>query len=450
MIFILTLIGLVLLGLSTAVILGIGYSIYIYSIEAYISYFIIFLSFITVGILGIIWIVYIFIFIENKGSLLKLSNIKIFKGFKNIIGEGKNVRRILLTLFILIVVGTIGSVFSGIYMIPKLSKSVDKKIENINLIENQILKTSKDIQNLNLNFNTHDYEVEIRKSLDNNTYIKECEDATSYINIDGYYDKLSKSLSIRVYNHDKPLNNLSFKNGIEDFLVKKTIKDNYLKKVIIEVPNKVNININSLGKTGNSKINIKDKDTLLDKFILKDVNSNIKIPYFNSLKEINIKDSGDIRLDLRSIINAEKIEIKGLNIKLYSGGSISDYDLDNIPKCINIAGENIEITSFIPLGETSNIYSKNWLYLQMPFDDYGLYGGIIGLKSIDTKPNTNEIQNEDLITLINTNFSLKNNTYVGNYSKNKESKYKMNVTLSEGVIINSLYNIIEGIVLGYE
>ena len=443
MIFIFALIGLILLGLSITVILGIGYSIHIYSIESYISYFFIFLSFISFGILTIIWVVYIDLLIESKSFLLRLRYLKFFN---NVVSKIKCIRIIFLSSFILIVIGTIGSAISGIYVIQNLANSVGKKIDYIHSNEKQILKTINPIRNLNLNFSSEEYDIEFRKSIDSYTYIKGCDYTNSEINIEKYYDNSSKTFNIKFYECDEALNSLSLKNGIEDFLVEKYINSNCSKKIIIEVPNKVNININSLGKTGKAKINIRDKDILSDKFTLKDVNSELNIPYFNSLKEINIKDMEDVRLDLRSIINTNNIDIKGVNVKLYSGGDISDYNLDNIPDYINIVGKNIEITSFIPLGKSSNLYSENWMYFQMPFNDYGLYGSLTGLKYIDNK----QVQSGDLITLINTNFYLKNNMYIGNYSNNKSKNYKMDITLTEGVIVNSLYSIIEDIILQYE
>lgn len=362
-------------------------------------------------------------------------------------------KKALIIATILIVVGIVGAIPTGIYAIPKLINDVESNINSIQYKEKDIATFKEDIENLNLEFNIMEYSLEFRKSKDNLVHLKTYEHSSGRLELDRSYEDSTKTLNLKLHSKFRTnfFKDISFKNGIVNFVTDIYKSDRYNGiKLIIEVPKGVNIK-NIGNQSSNVSINVLDSEVLKDSIYIKNNIRELKLPKVNTLKNVYIQNQSNfmLRLDLREFINAETVDLHSRDLSITSEGSLSDYNIKNIPSKFNVTGESIDINTFIPLAKEANINSSN-LHVQMPFDTYNVSGKILD-KSIaerdDEYRNNNDFSNENF-KFQNLNLKLNNGVYEGKYSPTSGDEYKLNINAYGGEIVNTALSQLEMILQG--
>ncbi|KMT22213.1 hypothetical protein [Clostridium cylindrosporum] len=336
-------------------------------------------------------------------------------------------KKALILSAILIVIGIIGAIPSGFIGIPKLIKQVEYNIDNISAKEKDVQTFSEDVDNLKLDFDysfNHGFLVELRSSKDNLIHVKTYEGFTKDIKLNQNYDKANKTLSLKPKLKNRFMDRFNISEGIASIATNiYTIDRKMNSKLIIELPKGVNIDVNSLSSDRESEFIVVDNKVLKDYVNITSPILKVKLPYFNSLKKINIDQWNDINLDFREFINASDVSIKAGGIKINSGGELSNYNISKLPEKFSVVSTgDIEVNSFIPLGKNVNIATGGWANIQMPFDKYNLSG------KIECSYASTATNKEEFLSLKNMKLNMDKGLYQGKYSSAAGPEYKMNIS----------------------
>lgn len=344
---------------------------------------------------------------------------------------------------ILIIVGIVGSILTGIKVIPKNINFIINSVKEYIYAETEVKSLPYNVEKLNVT-TSKDVKLEIRRSFDNNTRIKTNRINKSYYNIEDIYMESDKTLILDIKTNrifDNIHNIYEQFEGMNASFTEYDIEENL---IIIEVPNQVDINIE-----GNEELSLDIKDDGILKNDLKiKYNKSIgystfNIPNNNKLKNLQIINAPYINLEVLDFINAKSVEIQGSHIDIKSTEIPNDYDLNNIPESISVRGNDINITSYVPLGKDVDIYAEHKLNYTSNFEDYN-YVGNIDSKAFKNKDenkegNVYEYYNEDydILRLKNLSFVLNEGKYSGKLSGADGYEYRLNISvLGCGDIVN--------------
>ncbi|MEG0856538.1 MAG: DUF4097 family beta strand repeat-containing protein [Terrisporobacter sp.] len=278
---------------------------------------------------------------------------------------------------VLIIIGLIGSIWSGFFSMPYFMNKLQSYEEQINK-ESIVLDEKININKLDINTNYSS--VIISKSDSDNVIIKTSglnESAQLKVNTKG------KTLYVKEEYKDQRIDKIK---SIDDF-VNKLIEDafsNNRNMIMIYIPQDVDFNINSDAGI----INIED-DLFLNDFNYKTNAGQLSLPNeIKKLEKMNITSQSHVSLEL-----AQLLGIKNININC-SGANISSdkYNLEEIEKYLpqkitinadNMSEDSISINSSMPISKNLIINGyKTDVYLNLPLDrfkfkfDIKAYNGI--------------------------------------------------------------------------
>lgn len=327
---------------------------------------------------------------------------------------------------ILVIVGTIGTIWSGITTMPYLMNtalSAEKEINKEHTIYNEEINVNK------LDIYTKTSNIIIKKH-DKKNVIINGKGKSSYVRYD--INSNDGSLFIKEIDNDRDLREKI--KDLED-LINLGIENiflNDIQSIVVYVPNDVDINVITEG--GDLKV---EDDVFLDNLIFKTYEGRISLPEkFKDLNSLKIISKQQIYLSMAELIGIKNVSIESSSVDIYSNAK--DIFIDNIeeyiPEKVNISKSTndssnygININTDIPVAKdlTINTYNLS-VDLSLPIEKYKINFDIKSLQKID------------LTELIEKNILDENDSrayqdireikgILNNQLANLENEYKVNV-----------------------
>ncbi|GAA0115429.1 hypothetical protein [Clostridium senegalense] len=329
----------------------------------------------------------------------------------------------LITAAILVGIGTIGAIGTGVVAVPQFVADVqDVKNNNKQSIAKEIYSTEDEVLNLDISSSGNGKaSVEINQSKDNLVKIKTYNFPMEKLEVNPSYDTDSKTLKI----NSEIIESMAIPQGdgnvferMYNGLLYSLSGDYTGSKIIIEVPKGVNINLKS---DESISLNVEKASVLSDSINFDSYYGYCSLPKFNNLKQIKIRANGNITMDVREFINADSVEILGSHVDISSNGLFSDYEkVGTLPKNIDLKANSVSIESYIPIAQDIKINANNYFSIAMDLNEYNVSGKIqLGDYNID------EI--EVLENIDKSKLNIKNNIIEGEFSNGERGNIKLNV-----------------------
>lgn len=314
---------------------------------------------------------------------------------------------------VLIIVGLIGSIWSGFFSMPYFINKLQDFDEKVNE-ENTIYEKNIDLDELNID--TKYVNTKIIKSSSNKVIVKA---KGIYENMDIQVKDNNKILYVKEV--DK---NLSMKKikSIDDFTSKllENTFSNHTNMIVIYVPNDVNLKV-----TSESGALIVENDIFLDEFSFDTANGSLSLPSeVKNLQKLNISSQNYVSIQLGEILGIKEVNI-------YCGDVYIDsdkYNLDDIEKYLpnkvtiksnNLENNTVNIDSNLPISRNLNIDGyKSEVNLNLPLDRYKF------------KFNINAYENIDLNEFLQSNFNNEEynlKEFQKTINKDLKNEYKVNI-----------------------
>lgn len=268
-----------------------------------------------------------------------------------------------LTIFsiILIIIGIIGTIFSGIASVPYFVDTANKVKEEVNK-EHIIYNKNIDLNKIDIS--TINDRITIKKHTGNDVKV-----SVKGIYEDGKYEVNEDIKTLKVNEKETEDTYYKFKNLNE--LMSKFIENSFKEysEVIVYVPN--NIDISAYTKYGLLRI---EDNIFLNEVKFKTVDGNISLPQeIKSLNKLDIISNGHIQLSMGEIIGIKDISIVSNSTTIYS--NTNDKFIDNIenyiPNNLNITSDYIDVTTDIPVANNLDITSyESVTNLDIPISKY--------------------------------------------------------------------------------
>lgn len=315
---------------------------------------------------------------------------------------------------VLIIVGLIGSIWSGFFSMPYFINKFQDFDQQVNQ-ENTIYEKNIDINELDIN--TSYVNIKLMKSNSDKVIIKT---KGLYEHKDIQVINNNNILYLKEVNKD--ISNEKIKS-IDDF-ISKILEDtfsNYNNMIIIYVPNDVDLKV-----TMESGQLIIENDIFLDEFSFETSNGYLSMPNdIKNLNKLNISSQNHVSLQLGEILGIKEVNIYSGDVYIES----NKYNLDDIEKYLpnkvtiksnNLDNNTVNIESNLPIGKNLSIDGyKTVVNLNLPLTEYKF--------KFDIKAYENIQLNEFLQGNIN-NYNLKEFTKTLNESL--ENEYKVNIQAS--------------------
>ncbi len=266
---------------------------------------------------------------------------------------------------VLIIVGLIGSIWSGFFSMPYFINKLQDFDEQINE-EKVIYEKNIDIEELNINTNYAN--TKIMKSTSNKVIVKV---KGLYENMDVQVTNYDKVLSVKEI--DKDLSKQKIRS-IDDFTSKflENTFSNHTNMIIIYVPNDVNLQI-----TTESGLLMVENDIFLDELSFDTSNGLLSLPNeVKKLDKLNISSQNYVSLQVGEILGIKEINIYCGDVYIES----DKYNLDDIEKYLpnkviiksnNMNNSSINIESNLPISKNLTIDGyKSEVNLNLPLDRY--------------------------------------------------------------------------------
>jgi len=346
---------------------------------------------------------------------------------KNLMNRWK---KSLIVAGVFLAVGITGSIISGAYMMPKIANEVyrvQREIINATPSEREVFVTDKQVDVVDISsLENKGYNVEIKSSSDKNTRVKVLEYIENDMKVQTSYDANTKGLKVvgdrTMYNFFEAKNIRGFFEKSYDAIIYTLMEEkNNNAQIVIEVPVGVDINFNSNYYTN---LTIKDSKVLKDTLIFTSPRGGyVNLPHNNTLKNINIKTSNYLEIDLREFINAENVKIDCNNARVYSGGTYKDYGEGKVlPNNVTINANYINIESYMPIGKNVILVGRDVEYTT-DFDNYAMK---VNLK--DNLGGRVYFDGADLGNEENFNSVTSNSSYEGYIGRGKKKDFQLSVS----------------------
>lgn len=315
---------------------------------------------------------------------------------------------------VLIIVGLIGSIWSGFFSMPYFINKLQDFDAQINE-ENIIYENNIDITELNIN--TNSVNVKIMKSSSNKVIVKT---KGLYENIDIQVIDSNKILAINEVDKDLAMKKIKNIDDLTSKLLENTFS-NHMNMVIIYVPNDINLNV----RTENGELLVED-DIFLNEFTFDTSNGFLSMSSeVKNLEKLNINSQNDVYLKLGEILGVKEVNIYCNDVYIESDKSnlneIEKYLPNKVTiKSNNLDGSTINIESNLPVSKNLNIDGyKSDVNLNLPLDRYKF------------KFDINVYENIDLNEFIESHFNIEDDYNLKEFqnttNKDLGNEYKINI-----------------------
>lgn len=315
---------------------------------------------------------------------------------------------------VLIIVGLIGSIWSGFFSMPYFINKLQDFDEQVNK-EHIIYDKNVDIKELNIN--TNSVNVKIMKGDSNNTTVKA---KGLNENVDIQIINRDKILSIKETDEDLSMNKIK---SIDDFtsrLLENTFS-NYANMITIYVPNDVNLKV-----TTESGAFMVEDNVFLDEFSFSTSNGYLSMPSdVKNLEKLNISSQSDVYLKLGEILGIKEVNIYSSDVYIESDKS-NLYEIETyLPNEVTIKSNNLDesiinIESNLPVSRNLNIDGyKSEVNLNLPLDGYKFKFDINAYENINL--------NEFIQSYFNNEEDYNLKEFKKTINKDLEKEYKINI-----------------------
>ena len=315
---------------------------------------------------------------------------------------------------VLIVVGLIGTVWSGFFSMPYFINKLQDFDEQVNM-ENTIYEKNIDVEELNIN--TNYVNTKIVKSNTNKIVVKS---RGLYENTDIQVRDNDKILSVKEV--DKNLSMSKIK-GVDDFTSKilENVFSNHTNMITIYVPKDINLKV--ISKSGSLTI---ENDIFLNEFSFETYSGSLSLPNeVKNLNKLSISSQNYVSLQLGEILGIKEVNIYSNDVYIES----DKYNLEDIEKYLpnkvniksnNLDNININIESNLPISKNLTIDGyKSEVNLNLPLDRYKFKFDIKAYENIDL----NEFLQKDFDD--EKDYDLKE--FKKTINKDLKNEYKVNI-----------------------
>lgn len=315
---------------------------------------------------------------------------------------------------VLIVVGLIGTVWSGFFSMPYFINKLQDFDEQVNM-ENTIYEKNIDVEELNIN--TNYVNTKIVKSNTNKIVVKS---RGLYENTDIQVRDNDKILSVKEV--DKNLSMSKIK-GVDDFTSKilEKVFSNHTNMITIYVPKDINLKV--ISKSGSLTI---ENDIFLNEFSFETYSGYLSLPNeVKNLNKLSISSQNYVSLQLGEILGIKEVNIYSNDVYIES----DKYNLEDIEKYLpnkvniksnNLDNININIESNLPISKNLTIDGyKSEVNLNLPLDRYKFKFDIKAYENIDL----NEFLQKDFDD--EKDYDLKE--FKKTINKDLKNEYKVNI-----------------------
>ncbi len=279
---------------------------------------------------------------------------------------------------VLIIVGLIGTVWSGFLSMPYFINKLQEYEEGINK-EKVIYEENVNINNLNIN--TKYANVKILKNDSNKVIIKT---NGLYKNSEININQSGKDLVIEEEINNQKIEKIKNIDDLINIGLENTFSS-YRNTILVYIPN--NINISAITEGGN--LDVKD-NIFLDSLTFKTYGGSISLPSeIKNLKLLDLTSKSDLSLKLSELLGIDEVNINSNEVYISSKES-TFYDMEKyIPKKVTINGDNLEngiidIESTIPISKDLTIDSyKSEVLLNLPLDRYNFNFNVATYEGIE-------------------------------------------------------------------
>lgn len=306
---------------------------------------------------------------------------------------------------VLLTIGIIGSVLSGVVSIPKIINNI-QNIEN-NLNKEEILY-NKQVNLTKLNINSKTSKVIIQKYDGQNIVVKR----SGNKNLTTITTKENASeLTI-----NEELNNNRLGKSIDDivrYFVDRLYKSND-SNIIMYVPNNIDINVN----TNNNRLIVNDVN--INNLNFNTSHGEISLNENSNINNLNIKSYGSISLKLREVYCTDNLSINSKHVNIHEDTIINDET--KIPERVKIlisnnykeyGDDSVVINTNLPIAKNLDINSNETVELNLPILDYKFNFDIKTSNSIYFDKNS---KNKYVDTSLNKYFRFDDDKYILNQS----------------------------------
>ncbi|SFJ05859.1 hypothetical protein TPDSL_28690 [Terrisporobacter petrolearius] len=315
---------------------------------------------------------------------------------------------------VLIVVGLIGTVWSGFFSMPYFINKLQDFDEQVNM-ENTIYEKNIDVEELNIN--TNYVNTKIVKSNTNKIVVKS---RGLYENTDIQVRDNDKILSVKEV--DKNLSMSKIKS-VDDFTSKilENVFSNHTNMITIYVPKDINLKV--ISKSGSLTI---ENDIFLNEFSFETYSGYLSLPNeVKNLNKLSISSQNYVSLQLGEILGIKEVNIYSNDVYIES----DKYNLEDIEKYLpnkvniksnNLDNININIESNLPISKNLTIDGyKSEVNLNLPLDRYKFKFDIKAYENIDL----NEFLQKDFDD--EKDYDLKE--FKKTINKDLKNEYKVNI-----------------------
>lgn len=279
---------------------------------------------------------------------------------------------------VLIIVGLIGSVWSGFLSMPYFINKLQDYEEEINK-EKVIYEENININNLSIN--TKYANIKILKNDSSKVIIKT---NGLYKNSEIKINQRGKELVIEEEINNQKIEKIKNIDDLINIALENTFSS-YRNTIFVYIPN--NINISAITHSGH--LDVKD-NIFLDSLIFKTYGGSISLPSeIKNLKLLDLTSKSDLSLKLSELLGIDEVNINSNEVYISSKES-TFYDMEKyIPKKVTINGDNLEngiidIESTIPISKDLTIDSyKSEVLLNLPLDRYNFNFNVATYEGIE-------------------------------------------------------------------
>ncbi|WP_343343205.1 hypothetical protein [Terrisporobacter petrolearius] len=323
-------------------------------------------------------------------------------------------KRLSIFAIVLIVVGLIGTVWSGFFSMPYFINKLQDFDQKVNM-ENTIYEKSIDVEELNID--TNYVNTKIVKNNTNKIVVKS---RGLYENTDIQVRDNDKILSVKEVDKNLSINKIK---SVDDFTSKilENAFSNHTNMITIYVPKDINLKV--ISKSGSLTI---ENDIFLNEFSFETYSGSLSLPNeVKNLNKLSISSQNYVSLQLGEILGIKEVNIYSNDVYIES----DKYNLEDIEKYLpnkvtiksnNLDNININIESNLPISKNLTIDGYNSeVNLNLPLDRYNFKFDIKAYENI----NLNEFLQKDFDD--EKDYDLKE--FKKTINKDLKNEYKVNI-----------------------
>ena len=316
---------------------------------------------------------------------------------------------------VLLITGIVGSIWSGIEVMPKLINDAQAMQNNLN--QQEVLYKGKiDLAKLNINSKVSNIiikkydgkDVIVERSGNKNLSTITTKESGSELTIDEEFNNNKSNLGKSI-------------DDIVRYLVDE-LYTSHNSDITVYIPENIDINVNT--NNGGLYINGVNANNLN----FNTQYGNISLSENSNIKTLNIKSNSDISLKVREVYCIDNLSIESNYVNIYEGTFVEDES--KIPESIKILAQggyanSVNINTNLPIAKNLDITSEENVDLKLPISDYKF---------------NFDIKTSNSISFDENSVSKYLGTSLENYINSNDTEHRLNEKSFKGLINEELIN----------